>query len=201
VPGPLLSDLDGTIADTAPAIFHSLRVTCAALGLSLPGEDELSWALGPPLHWCLQHLGVDAPQMDEAIAIFERAHTERMDLVRPMPGAEIVLPELAAAGIGIGVATIKPQAIAETVLEAIGLRGCVDVIHGRSDDLDARTKTDLLREVAAELVGPSPIYVGDHDNDELAAADLGITFFRYPDHDWSVIRAAILDGAPTAAGP
>lgn len=47
--GPLLSDLDGTIADTAPAIFESLRITCAALGIELDRERELSFSLGPPL--------------------------------------------------------------------------------------------------------------------------------------------------------
>jgi hypothetical protein len=36
------------------------------------------------------------------------------------------------------------------------------------------------------------LYVGDHDNDELAAAQLQIPFVRYPDHSWEQIRAAVL---------
>ncbi len=189
--GPLLSDLDGTIADTAPAIFHSLRVTCAELGLPLTNEDELSWSLGPPLHWCLERLGVSADQMEVAVTIFERSHTQALDLVRPMPGADIVLPELARAGVRIGVATIKPQGIAELVLDVIGLREHISCVHGRSDDFDPRTKTDLLKSASAELGGSGPLYVGDHDNDEQAAAALGIPFLRYPDHSWSEIRARI----------
>jgi phosphoglycolate phosphatase len=189
--GPLLSDLDGTIADTAPAIFHSLRVTCAAIGIELTPEAELSWSLGPPLHWCLERLGVPAEQMTEAIATFEDAHTRALDLVTPMPGADVVIPELAGAGVRIGVATIKPQGIAELVLSTIGLREHVDIVCGRADDLDPRTKTDLLREVYAKLAGPNPVYVGDHDNDRAAAEALGIPFFPYPDHSWDEIRAAL----------
>ena len=143
------------------------------------------------MHWCLGRLGVDEGRMAEAIAIFETAHTERIDLVVPMPGADVVIPELVEAGVEVGVATIKPQRIAELVLETIGLRDRVSALHGRSDDMDPRTKTDLVRAAASELAGRSPLYVGDHDNDEQAARDLGIPFLRYPDNSWAEIRARI----------
>ena len=200
MPRVLLSDLDGTIADTAPAIFESLHVTCAAMDIDLPRQKDLSFCLGPPLHWCLTHLGMPDELLPEAIAVFETAHTERIDLVVPMPGAETVLPELAAMGVPIGVATIKPAPIADLVLETIGLRDCVRVLHGRADDMDPRTKTDLVRAAADELGAlrvsrsdPSGAdYTGDHDNDAEAAAALGIPFLRYPDKSWEDIRAAVL---------
>lgn len=192
IPGPLLCDLDGTIADTAPAIFESLHVTCAAMDIDLDRDADLSWCLGPPLHWCLEQLGVGDERLGDAIGVFETAHTERMDLVVPMPGADAVIRELHGRGVRVGVATIKPQAIAELVLSTVGLREHVDVVHGRSDDLDPRTKTDLLRLAAGELDGSHPLYVGDHVNDEVAAAALGIPFLRYPESSWSDIRAAVL---------
>lgn len=200
MPRVLLSDLDGTIADTAPAIFASLHVTCAAMDIELPKDTDLSFCLGPPLHWCLQQLGVPDERLPDAIATFETAHTERIDLVVAMPGAEIVLPELASRGVAIGVATIKPEPIATLVLETIGLHRCVSALHGRADDMDPRTKTDLLRVAAAELgamtgsrSAPSgAVYTGDHDHDADAAAALGIPFLRYPDNSWDDIRAAVL---------
>ncbi len=189
--GPLLSDLDGTIADTAPVIFESLHVTCAAMGADLAHDADLSWCLGPPLHWCLEKLGIGENAMVEAIAVFETAHTERIDLIVPMPGADVVIRELRADGVQIGVATIKPQPIAELVLTTIGLREHADAVVGRSDDLDPRTKTDLVREAAARLEGSTPLYVGDHDNDAEAAAALGIPFLRYPESSWSDVKAEI----------
>jgi phosphoglycolate phosphatase len=188
---PLLSDLDGTIADTAPAIFESLHVTCAAMDVVLAHDTDLSWALGPPLHWVLEQLGVDDERMPDAIKTFETAHTERIDLVVPMPGADAVIPELTAAGVRVGVATIKPEPIARLVLETIGLSKHVAVLRARSDDMDPRTKTDLVREASAALPGPSPLYVGDHDNDELAARELGIRFLRFPQTSWEDVRVAI----------
>jgi phosphoglycolate phosphatase len=189
--GPLLSDLDGTIADTAPAIFESLYVTCAAMEVDLSRDADLSWVLGPPLHWVLERLGVDDERMPDAIKTFETAHTERIDLVVPMPGAADVIRELAADGVRVGVATIKPEPIADLVLRTIGLREQVSVLCARSDDMDPRTKTDLVREAAAELPGATPLYIGDHDNDEQAARDLGIPFLRYPENSWDAIRAQI----------
>jgi phosphoglycolate phosphatase-like HAD superfamily hydrolase len=130
--------------------------------------------------------------MTEAIALFELAHIERMDLVEPIADADVVIRELAGAGVRVGVATIKPQPMAELVLSTLGLRDAVAALHGRADDVDPRTKTDLLRAAAADLPGPSPLYVGDHDNDEQAAAALGIPFLRFPQSSWNDVRKAIL---------
>jgi phosphoglycolate phosphatase len=196
--GPLLSDLDGTIADTAPAIFASLRATCAELGIELTPEMELSWSLGPPLNWCLARLGVNDEQMPSAITMFERAHDELMDTIEPMPGAVDVIRELHGNGVRVGIATIKPQYAAEKVIASVGLTGSIDVVCGRTDDLDPRTKTDLLQACFEELPGPHPLYVGDHDNDELAAVALRIPFVRYPDHSWEQIRAAVLGRSVSA---
>ncbi len=192
MPGTLFSDLDGTIADTAPVIFASLRVTCAAIGMELSPERELSWSLGPPLNYCLAQLGVPDDRMRDAIAIFEQAHDDRMDMVTAMPGAEDVLRDLAGRGVRIGVATIKPQRAAERVLDVLGLSGCIDVVCGRKDDIDPATKTDLLRRASTAVRGPAPLYVGDHDNDELAAAELRIPFLRYPQHSWTQIGAEVM---------
>jgi phosphoglycolate phosphatase len=195
--GPLLSDLDGTIADTAPVIFECLHVTCAAFGVSLP--DDLTFALGPPLHRVLAQLGFTDEQMADAIAVFETAHTERVDLVVPMPGADVVIRELASSGVKIGIATIKPEPIARIVLDALGISDSVHVLLARSDDMDPRTKTDLVREAYEALGGDEPLYVGDHQGDEDAARALGIPFFWYPATSWDEIRRAVLAGSASHA--
>jgi len=191
MPRVLISDLDGTIADTAPAIFEALHVTCAAMDVHLPRDADLSFALGPPLHLVLERLGIADERMPDAIAVFETAHTELIDLVVPMPGADLVLPELVSAGIKIGVATIKPEPIATLVLDVVGLRPYIAALHARADDFDPRTKTDLVGAALQEL-GRDAIYTGDHDNDAAAAAAAGIPFLRYPDNSWDVIGAAVL---------
>lgn len=197
MPGPLLSDLDGTIADTAPAIVESLHVVCAAFNVAIP--DDLSFVFGPPLHWVLEQLGFTDENMADAIAVFETAHTERIGLVAPMPGADLVLRELASSGVKIGVATIKPEPIAKIVLDVLGLSDVVDALHARSDDMDPRTKTDLVREAIENLGGDDPLYVGDHAGDQEAARALGIPFLWYPENSWEAIRGAVLAGSASRA--
>lgn len=197
MPGPLLSDLDGTIADTEPVIFECLHLVCDAFGVAIP--DDLQFALGPPLHWVLEQLGFTDENMSDAIAVFETAHTERVDLVVPMPGADVVLRELANSGIKIGIATIKPEPIAKIVLDVLGIADHVDVLHARADDIDPRTKTDLVRDAYEELGGDEPLYVGDHAGDEEAARALGIPFLWYPENSWDDIRRAVLAGSASRA--
>ena len=156
---------------------------------------DLSFCLGPPLHWCLAKLGIDKETMPDAIAVFETAHTERIDLVTAMPEADSVIRELASSGVAIGIATIKPEPIAELVLETVGLRDCIHALHARSDDMDPRTKSDLVRAALDELPGASPLYIGDHDNDARAAADCGVPFLWYPENSWDEIRRAVLRGS------
>jgi phosphoglycolate phosphatase len=190
---PVLTDLDGTVVDTAPAIFESLHVTCADMGIAIDRDLDLSFCLGPPLHWCLEQLGVPPDVMPDAIVAFERAHTERLHMCTPMPGVREVFEEVHGQRIPIGIVTIKPQGIADLVLAAAGLHGFVSVVMGRTNDLDPRTKTDLLREALdhPELQGPDPLYLGDHDNDAVASKDLDVPFLRYPDYSWAEIRETI----------
>jgi phosphoglycolate phosphatase len=167
-------------------------VTCAELAIDLTPEMELSWSLGPPLHWCLEQLGIKSDQMERAIEIFEREHSRLMPTLQPIIGADAVIRELAGMGVPIGVATIKPQPLAENVLDVLGLHDLVACVYGHSDDFDPRTKTDLLRLAHEELGGGDAIYTGDHDNDEVAAHALGIPFLRFPDQPWTVIRDTVL---------
>jgi hypothetical protein len=66
--------------------------------------------------------------------------------------------------------------------------------------MDPRTKTDLVRAAVREL-GSDAVYTGDHDNDEQAAAALGLPFLRYPQTPWTAIRDAVLFPASTADVP
>jgi phosphoglycolate phosphatase len=193
---PVLSDLDGTVVDTAPAIFESLRIACADMGVGLPSDVDLSFALGPPLHESLERLGVPKAVMPDAIVAFERAHTDRLHLCVPMPGVHAVLEELHAQRIPIGIVTIKPEGIADLVLTQSGLRRYVSVLVARTDDLDPRDKTELLRQALdhPELQGNDPIFMGDNASDEDAARDLDVRFLRYPDNSWAAIRDAIFSG-------
>jgi phosphoglycolate phosphatase-like HAD superfamily hydrolase len=163
------------------------------MGVHLPRSTDLRFALGPPLHESLERLGVPANVVEDAIVAFERAHTDRLHLCTAMPGVKEVFEELHQLRIPIGIVTIKPQGIADLVLTQAGVHGYVDVVVGRTDDLDPRDKTELLREALdhPELQGRDPIFMGDNDSDAQAAHDLDVPFLRYPDTPWPAIRETI----------
>lgn len=60
----VLVDLDGTLVDSAPGIWSSVRAAVAALGLPEPSAEELRAMVGPPLQDGFTHVlgvAVDTP--------------------------------------------------------------------------------------------------------------------------------------------
>ena len=70
----VLYDLDGTIADSAPAITASLAHTIGELGLPVPSRAELMAWVGPPLPQSFEvRLGLDGERLVDAMRLY-RAH-------------------------------------------------------------------------------------------------------------------------------
>ena len=70
----LLFDLDGTIIDSAPGVFASLRPAFAAVGLPEPSEALLRRFIGPPLAESFEtYCHLDGEKISEAIRVF-RSH-------------------------------------------------------------------------------------------------------------------------------
>jgi len=79
------------------------------------------------------------------------------------------------ARVPLAVATSKPAALAEPLLEALGLREHFAVLAGPSLDAEAEGKTITLgRALAALHGGASPVMVGDRLYDVVAAHDHGL---------------------------
>ena len=70
----VLFDLDGTLVDSTPGIWASVRAAAAALGLPSPTPAQLRQMVGPPLQegFALV-LGVPADDVPRAVAAY-RAH-------------------------------------------------------------------------------------------------------------------------------
>src|SRR3712207_7103696 len=70
----VLFDLDGTLVDSSPGIWASVRWAAAELGLPEPSPEQLRAMVGPPLQdgFALV-LGVPVPDVPRAVAAY-RAH-------------------------------------------------------------------------------------------------------------------------------
>lgn len=141
----VLFDFDGTVFDTVEGITKSIRYSLNKHGMDAELDDLRCFA-GPPLVdkfmevYSLtkeeaEQLVTDFRERYKPIGIFESA---------PFPGIRRLLERLRAAGMTTGIATSKPQAMAELLLERSGLKSCFDVIAGSGTGINNEAKWQII---------------------------------------------------------
>jgi pyrophosphatase PpaX len=155
-------DLDGTLVDTIGLIVasyqHAFRTV---LGRE---EDETrirSW-IGQPLIRGFRSLAPErAEELFSTYLDWNHANTER--LIRRYAGIDTLLADLAAAGVGVAVATSKLRTSAQTALKLTGLDAYLDVLV-TLEDTDAHKPDPAPLLLAVERLGgrlADAVYVGD----------------------------------------
>ncbi|MBQ6160424.1 MAG: HAD hydrolase-like protein [Oscillospiraceae bacterium] len=172
-----LFDFDGTLFDTVEGITKSIQYALAKHGIDAPLEALRCFA-GPPLiEKFMEVYGVDEAQALALVTDFrERYLPIGVYESTPFPGVGALLDRLRAAGLTLGVATSKPQALAELLLDRAGLRDRFDVISGSRPGAGNDRKRDVV-ERALTLCGADPasaVLVGDTKYDVLGAAECGL---------------------------
>ena len=173
----ILFDFDGTVYDTVEGITKSVRYAINKQGLDAE-LGELRCFAGPPLDDMFREkFGFTEEQVRTAVADFrERYNPIGVYESRPFPGMGELLAALRRAGKTLGVATSKPQALAEQLLNESGLREQFDIVRGS----DPRTVNNAKWQVvtwAMEGLGADPartVLVGDTRYDVEGAHRCGI---------------------------
>src|SRR3954449_9550121 len=173
----VLFDLDGTLVDSTPGIWASVRVAAAALGLPEPTAAQLTAMIGPPLQdgFALA-LGVPADDVPRAVAAY-RAHYSAGALLdgTVYDGIPELLAALTADGATLAITTSKPEPFAVRVLEHTGLRPFFATVHGATLDGAVRHKDQVVAAaLAAHPDGERPVLIGDRAHDVLGAAAHGL---------------------------
>ncbi|HET6507819.1 MAG TPA: HAD hydrolase-like protein [Baekduia sp.] len=166
----VLFDLDGVLVDSRTAFVRSVNAALAEHGLPERPAEELLPHLGPPLHRTMALFASDEAQADALVVSYRARYRSTMAAESAVfDGIPEALDELAAT-MPLVVATSKPQAMAEPLLEQLGLRGRFGAIHG--PQLQARDETKSMT-IARALEGlphaRSPVMVGDRKFDVLGA--------------------------------
>ncbi|SOE00668.1 HAD hydrolase-like protein [Blastococcus haudaquaticus] len=173
----VLFDLDGTLVDSAPGIFSSVRHAAAALGLPGPTPEQLRAMVGPPLQdgFALV-LGVPAADVPRAVAAYREHYAAGALLdVTVHGGVPDLLAALREAGATLAVATSKPEPFAVRVLAHTGLLPSFAGVHGATMDGVVRHKDQVVAAaLAAHPGGRDPVLIGDRAHDVLGAAAHGL---------------------------
>ena len=173
----LLFDFDGTVFDTVEGITKSIQYALRKHGRDAELE-ELRCFAGPPL-------------VDKFMEVYEVSKEEAEQLVTdfreryvpigvyessPFPGIRELLEAVRAAGKKTAIATSKPQALAELLLQRAVLRDLFDVVVGSGGGVNNDAKWQIVTR-AMELCGSKPedcVLVGDTKYDVEGAKKCGI---------------------------
>ncbi|HLM03998.1 MAG TPA: HAD hydrolase-like protein [Blastococcus sp.] len=205
----VLFDLDGTLVDSEPGIFASVRSAAAALGLPEPTAEQLRAMVGPPLQdgFALV-LGVPGQDVPRAVAAYRETYAGGALLdVTVHAGIPELLTALADADAVLAVATSKPEPFAVRVLEATGLLRYFASVHGATLDGAVRHKDQVVgAALAAHPEARDPVLVGDRSHDVVGAAAHGIPCIGAgwgpaPDGELEAAGAAVVAATPSGVVP
>ena len=195
----LLFDFDGTVFDTVEGITKSIQYALRKHGRDAELE-ELRCFAGPPL-------------VDKFMEVYEVSKEEAEQLVTdfreryvpigvyessPFPGIRELLEAVRAVGKKTAIATSKPQALAELLLQRAGLRDLFDVVVGSGGGVNNDAKWQIVTQ-AMELCGSKPedcVLVGDTKYDVEGAKKCGIPCIGVR---WGYAAEGELEAAGTAA--
>lgn len=174
----ILFDLDGTLIQTPEIILSTFKELFDHYIPEVDLTDTLlSSFLGQTLFKTFENYVDDPKKVDELVEIYRKISEEKIDQgLYAYPGAKELLIYLKNKGIKIGVVTSKLRPVAQAHLvktdlfEYIeGLIGYEDVTHHKPDPEPIEKGLLLFQSKKTET-----LYVGDHENDIIAAKKAGI---------------------------
>ena len=194
----LLLDLDGTLVDSSPGIYHSFCLACDNLSLEPPSFSQFRLLIGPPI----QHIATRLyPHLDKvSLERFRRLFREDYDRVsyRMAEWYPDVVENLIALSEGLGIdltiVTNKPTPPAVELIKAadsfhifsriVGID--YRVMHGTG--LTFASKAEALSYVLASCSSDlsNSAYLGDTISDRDACAACSLLFIGavYGFHQW-----------------
>ena len=173
----VLFDFDGTLFDTVEGITKCVQYALQKHGMNAP-LSALRCFAGPPLvEKFMEVYGVDRTLAEELVADYrERYVPIGIYESAPFPGVGAMLARLRTAGLKLGIATSKPQYMAEFLLNRAGLRAFFDVVvgsrPGKGDDRKWQVVQRAMQQYAADPA--STVLVGDTKYDAAGADQCGI---------------------------
>ena len=183
LPETIIFDLDGTLVDTAPDITTALNYTLQSLSLPVLPEASVRPMIGQGARKLIERGVTTAGTIIELEVLEAAFHTfltyygeHVADFSQPFPHVREVLDRFAMDGIGMGVATNKPQGLSDAVLEALNLSTYFDAVLGADALENNKPHGDHINQTIARM-GRDPasaIMVGDSETDLLAARNSGV---------------------------
>lgn len=193
----LIFDLDGTLADTIPAIAEAVNITLRKLGYEARSLDEIRSFIGQgPRHLISEALPkevrMNKPKMiDRALEIYDKAYAKTYlntnSLYEGMEDAIITLSKY----YKIAVLSNKQDEYVKNLVKQLLPDGICEIARGTIDGKPAKPGPEVALEIADSL-GVSHyecMLIGDSDIDVLTAENAG---FEILSVSWGYVSKAKL---------
>jgi phosphoglycolate phosphatase len=170
----ILFDLDGVLVDSREAITTSLNHALREGGHPTRPAAELYGYIGPALADAFAELLEEPRESSDVtacVAAYRAVYGEvSLRLTTLIPG---IAPVLEALDTPKGIASSKPVAFSEPILETLGIRRHFEVVTGPDLNPFGETKTATIAK-ALETLGRPAVMVGDRRHDVEGARANGI---------------------------
>lgn len=176
-------DLDGTLADTSGDLLAAANAVFSGLGHGnvLDGRDTLAAFQGGRA--MLQtgsdrlNLGWTKADIDRLYPSLLAAYADAIDVYTTLyPGAVDAVQALLDTGHATAICTNKPEALAETLLQRLGVRHLFGAMIG-ADTLATRKPDAAPYAAAVERAGGTvarSVLIGDTETDRLTGSAAGV---------------------------
>ncbi|MEL6522941.1 MAG: HAD-IA family hydrolase [Pseudomonadota bacterium] len=175
-------DLDGTLADTSGDLLAAANACFEGLGHgALLGPEDAATALRggrAMLRLGFSRVGgATEAEVDRQYPILLEAYGANIaEHTRLYPGAVEAIETLRADGFAISICTNKPEALAEDLMQKLGVRDLFGALIG-ADTLPVRKPDPAPYRTAVERAGGNvaqSLMVGDTDTDHKTARAAGV---------------------------
>ena len=174
----VLLDLDGTLIQTTGIIIDAFKVTFKKYFPELKlTEDDYTNMLGATLFTTFGYYASSKEQVDEMVKFYREYSNDLIEQgLLAYPGAKEMLAFLKKKGIKVGVVTSKMRSVATHHLELTHLLEYIDGIIGYEDVKEHKPSPEPILHALTLLDAKksATVYVGDHENDIIAAKKAGI---------------------------
>ena len=172
-------DLDGTLIDSEPGITHSVQYALRKCGIDPPPANRLTGFIGPPLTWGFSHFfGMSDEDSHRAVEFYrEYYRAGGMLECRVYDGIQTLLQGLQEAGVCCVLATCKPYAFAEAILQHFALDRFFSFVSGPEMDGRRGEKPEVIEHAMKTLGLSDPgriLMIGDRDSDIAGAHQHGL---------------------------
>ncbi len=172
-------DLDGCLVDSTLAITNSFDHALRSAGIAPRPPEVTRSFIGPPLGASFQRIVAEEGKDPSLAAVLVARYRDRYSAMSAVETTVFAgIPDALAslrAMAPIAIVTSKLGRIAERLVDDVGLRAHIEIIHAPADEHTIEAKQVTLRRALA-ATGARPgatVMIGDREHDVLAGRACG----------------------------